>query len=446
MVRTFVLLNGGAWPYLNRLVVALRQARSDAATLRHHHSISFLRQCMCGGTYISQGRAGVFDVGVSGGGGGFALQRLHHHHHHRRHRYYSLGRGDTTAITGRSLLLQPTPPPPTGTACRYLHTSKDHEASWRDSICISVDAEDETVTPINVEDQLFDMFKDEKDDTIHMGKFLAALSESGLRKSDPRLKELRNNLYEMHTQLENPRVASPTTLTLDKTSFKRVIQDNIIIISRALRHQFVIPEWHDFTEYIEEFYWSCKGATGGKVASYIPQLARFSPDHWGVAVCSVDGQRFEIGDTNINFTIQSCSKPITYGMALNELGNEKVHTYVGTEPSGRMFNAIVLDYNDKPHNPLVNAGSIIINSLLQALVLPGMSSSEKFDFVQQYFRRMAGGENIGFSNGTFLSERENADRNYALGYYMRENKCFPDKCDLMASLDLYFQVSVDLDG
>lgn len=41
------------------------------------------------------------------------------------------------------------------------------------------------------------------------------------------------------------------------------------------------------------------------------------------------------------------SKPITYGMALNELGNEKVHKYVGTEPSGRMFNAIVLDYNGR---------------------------------------------------------------------------------------------------
>ena len=54
---------------------------------------------------------------------------------------------------------------------------------------------------------------------------------------------------------------------------------------------------------------------------------------------------------------------------------------------------------------------------------------------------MAGNESIGFSNGTFLSERDNADRNYALAYYMRENKCFPQKCDLMGTLDLYFQVS-----
>lgn len=43
-----------------------------------------------------------------------------------------------------------------------------------------------------------------------------------------------------------------------------------------------------------------------QVASYIPQLARFHPDLWGVAVCSVDGQRYEIGDTSMNFTMQSC--------------------------------------------------------------------------------------------------------------------------------------------
>ncbi|RXG72700.1 Glutaminase kidney isoform, mitochondrial [Armadillidium vulgare] len=261
--------------------------------------------------------------------------------------------------------------------------------------------------------------------------------ETGLRKNDPRLQEMNNNLLEVHSHIETPQSVSISSLRLNFDTYKKVIRDNIVLISRALRHKFVIPEWEDFCEQIEEFYDYCKEFEGGKVASYIPQLARFNPNHWGVSVCTSDGQRMSIGDTNIPFTMH---KPLTYAIALNELGSETVHKYVGQEPSGRMFNAIVLDYNNKPHNPLVNAGSIVTNALLYTLVKPEMSSSEKFDFIEDYFRRMAGNETVGFSNGTFLSEREHADRNYALGYYMRENKCFPEKCDLMASLDLYFQI------
>ena len=43
-------------------------------------------------------------------------------------------------------------------------------------------------------------------------------------------------------------------------------------------------------------------------------------------------------------------------------------------------------FSDKPHNPLVNAGSIVVNALLYSLVKPEMSSSEKFDYIQNYFR------------------------------------------------------------
>ncbi len=43
----------------------------------------------------------------------------------------------------------------------------------------------------------------------------------------------------------------------------------------------------------------------------------------------------------------SCSKPITYSLTLEELGTEVVHRYQGREPSGRMFNEIVLDHNSE---------------------------------------------------------------------------------------------------
>ena len=94
----------------------------------------------------------------------------------------------------------------------------------------------------------------------------------------------------------------------------------------------------------------------------------FHLDYWGVSICTVDGQRYSIGDTNIPFTIQSSGKPINYAIALSELGSDVVHKYVGQESSGRMFNELILDHEKKPHNPMVNAGAIIICSLLIRLI------------------------------------------------------------------------------
>ena len=42
-----------------------------------------------------------------------------------------------------------------------------------------------------------------------------------------------------------------------------------------------------------------------------------------------------------------CSKPLTYGIALDQLGSDLVHQYVGQEPSGRNFNELVLDHNSE---------------------------------------------------------------------------------------------------
>lgn len=101
-----------------------------------------------------------------------------------------------------------------------------------------------------------------------------------------------------------------------------------------------------------------------QVADYIPQLARASPDSWGVAVCTVDGQRYASalpsgarnlmfqfraswGDSKLPWCLQSVSKPLTYAVALNDSGSEVVHQYVGQEASGRLFNEICLDYNSK---------------------------------------------------------------------------------------------------
>ncbi len=52
---------------------------------------------------------------------------------------------------------------------------------------------------------------------------------------------------------------------------------------------------------------------------------------------------------------------------------------------------------------------------------------------------MAGGEFLGFNNSVYLAEKEVSDRNYALGYYMKENNCFPKAVNVKDCLDFWYQ-------
>jgi glutaminase len=43
---------------------------------------------------------------------------------------------------------------------------------------------------------------------------------------------------------------------------------------------------------------------------------------------------------------------------------DEVHKWVGEEPSGVAFNAPIFDKLGRPHNPMVNAGAIMVCSLV----------------------------------------------------------------------------------
>ncbi|XP_018552176.1 glutaminase kidney isoform, mitochondrial isoform X6 [Lates calcarifer] len=74
------------------------------------------------------------------------------------------------------------------------------------------------------------------------------------------------------------------------------------------------------------------------------------------------------------------------------------------------------------------------------MTLQGAGNAEKFDYVMSFLKKMAGNEYVGFSNATFQSERESGDRNFAIGYYLKEKKCFPEGTDMTSVLDFYFQL------
>ncbi|TRY94179.1 hypothetical protein DNTS_030539 [Danionella cerebrum] len=256
------------------------------------------------------------------------------------------------------------------------------------------------------------------EEKISVTRFLTALKSTGLQTSDPRL---RDCMRQIHQALQE----SVGTAMMDQELFRKCVGSNIVLLTQAFQRKFIIPDFDAFTSLINHLYLNAQTHKGGQVANYIPQLAKFSPHLWGVSLCTVDGQRHSVGDTNMPFCLQSCVKPLEYAVAVHETGTGHVHRYVGKEPSGLKFNKLSLDEEDKPHNPMVNAGAIVISSLLKMM---------------EYLKRMAGREYVGFSNATFQSEKETGDRNYAIGYYLKEKKCFPKGADMMAAIDFYFQL------
>ena len=150
----------------------------------------------------------------------------------------------------------------------------------------------------------------------------------------------------------------------------------------------------------------------GEVASYIPELSKANKDHIGLSISTIDGRRFNIGDTDIRFTIQSISKIISLAIALEHLGFEKVFSKVGMEPSGEAFNSLVeLDLNsNKPFNPMINSGALTVSSLL----LPEFT----FEQMMEYSHKVCLDPEIGMNDAVFQSEMSHISRNRAIAYLL----------------------------
>ncbi|VDK82465.1 unnamed protein product [Litomosoides sigmodontis] len=204
----------------------------------------------------------------------------------------------------------------------------------------------------HIHDVVFDLYKNTESETLSSCGLLKLLYETGIRRDDPRL---ANFLHAIRHDERRQSVSdiTPTEVVnenLDRETFKRYVGDAIGIISKALKKQLVIPDWPAFITLLGEIFESCRDFNDGNVATYIPQLARSDPKHWAMSVCTIDGQRRSWGATQVPFCLQSVSKPFTYAIAMDELGAEEVHKYVGQEPSGRLFNEICLDHNLQHHN------------------------------------------------------------------------------------------------
>jgi glutaminase len=169
----------------------------------------------------------------------------------------------------------------------------------------------------------------------------------------------------------------------------------------------------------------------GEPASYIPELAGVDPDRFAIAAVTLDGVRIGVGDVGHEFTIQSISKLLVYGLALELHGRERVLASVGVAPTGDPFNAIELDEaTNRAPNPMVNAGAIAVTDLVS-----GDDVDERVERVREMYERYLGRRPT-IDHAVWASERATGNRNRAIAYLMLSRGIIGEQVE--QTLDLYF--------
>ncbi|MEE1622298.1 glutaminase A [Zafaria sp. J156] len=192
--------------------------------------------------------------------------------------------------------------------------------------------------------------------------------------------------------------------------------------------------------YLRELHRELSGLKDGVPFQGIPAMAEADPDDFAICLATVDGHVYEVGDSRTEFTIQSISKPFTYGLALEDLGAEAVDRKVDVEPSGDAFNEISLSRETgRPANPMINAGAIAATSLIK-----GSGGRDGFGRILAAYSDFAG-RPLSVSERVYSSESKTGFRNRALANLLRGFGIIEDDPDV--PVENYFrQCSVLVDA
>lgn len=170
----------------------------------------------------------------------------------------------------------------------------------------------------------------------------------------------------------------------------------------------------------------------GKVANYIPALAKVDNSKLGIAVCMNSGEVVHAGDAEEAFSIQSISKALSLTLAMVLYKPEEIWRRVGKEPSGQAFNSMIQLEMEQgiPRNPFINAGAIVIADLLHSrLCAPRQRLLE-------FVRQLSGNNHIVYDKVVAASEMMHSDRNAAIAYLMRSFNNFSN--EVIPVLNNYF--------
>lgn len=153
----------------------------------------------------------------------------------------------------------------------------------------------------------------------------------------------------------------------------------------------------------------------GKVADYIPALAKVPSEKLGIAVFTNQGEVISAGDAQEGFSIQSISKVLSLTLAMGLYQPDELWSRVGKEPSGQAFNSLIQLEMEQgiPRNPFINAGAIVVCDMLQSRL------SAPRQRLLEFVRQLSGEPLIAYDKVVAASEMMHSDRNAAIAYLMR---------------------------
>ncbi|MDO5717621.1 MAG: glutaminase A [Tissierellia bacterium] len=174
---------------------------------------------------------------------------------------------------------------------------------------------------------------------------------------------------------------------------------------------------------MQEAFEKTKGISKyGEVASYIPVLEKVDPEYFSLSI-SYQDKIYSIGDREVKFSIQSISKVISLIMAIELFGKDKVFEFVGMENCDKAFNGLGC-VKKIPVNPMVNAGAIVIISMLYEKY-----REKTIDKFIEFIVNFSGRDDIYLDEEVYSSEIATCAMNRSIVHYLNHLNLIKDDCE-----------------
>jgi glutaminase len=225
----------------------------------------------------------------------------------------------------------------------------------------------------------------------------------------------------------------PVTVTPEQTNVQAAHGSRPAAPPAAAPHAAISGD--AYRDALAQAYATVKTEKGGKNADYIPALAKVNSSFFGIALATVDGAVYEVGDTHEQFSIQSVSKVFTLARAIETLGAAEVEKRIGVVATGKPFNSIIAVEENKasnkppPGNPLVNPGAIGTVALLSA-----RNPEDRWNQIISTYSAFAARQ-LEVNQEVYKSESETNQRNRAIGMLLNAYEVIKD--DPASAVDIY---------